>query len=172
MLLYRGYGRRAKGDGRLYFETRLNIRKKIIFRKYYFRKEKGIILYIPLYEEETEKEVRKRLKENEFPYEVWKEERVEVGGMEVLGIDLRQDIELALEVFYWVMDIVFLREEVENIFIYFKNIAELREEYDFDIEKEERDEEIRKRLEVPVSWAANLGNILGTVVRKILFLGK
>ncbi len=158
ILLYRGYAIRGKGDGRLFFESELNHDKKLIVRKYNFRNEIGLIIYIPLYSNTIEKRINKYLKDNQFHNAVWKETRNK-SNKDVIGLDIKQDTFTGVDIFFDLINIVFGKEE--NFRLYFKYTDDLNKHYDFDLKKEERDELIRSKLNIPVSWGTNLGYKLG-----------
>lgn len=163
ILLYRGYTLRGKGDGRIYFETRLNTKTKIILRKYNFRNEFGVIIYVPLYFDKLEEKINLYLKSIEFKNDVWKETRQEVEE-EVIGINIDQDMGLGVKIFLEIVDYVFNKEEKEKLNMFFKNTGELNKYYDFDLNEVEVYENIRRKLDRPVSWSANLGYIIGKII--------
>lgn len=163
ILLYRGYALRGKGDGRIYFETRLNTKKKIILRKYNFRNQLGVIMYVPLYFDQLEEKINLYLKNIKFKNKVWKETRQEVEE-EVIGIDIKQDMSLGVKIFLEIVDYVFNKEEKENLNMFFKNTGELNKYYDFGLNEEEVYENVRRKLDRPVSWSANLGYIIGKII--------
>ena len=163
VLLYRGYAIRGKGDGRLYFENLSNNPRKIIVRKYNFRNELGLIMYIPLYFKQLEISIKKFLKSINFKNKVWKEHRQEV-DKEVLAIDLLQNANLGVEILKGISELVFEERELKNLIVFFKNTGDIEEYYDFDLNEEEQNVYIRKKLDIPVKWSANLGYKLGRMI--------
>jgi len=160
ILLYRGYAIRGKGDGRIYFENFSKKTRKIIVRKYNFRNEIGLIIYVPLYSKQLEKKIDRHLKGIGFKNKVWKETRQEVEE-EVLGLDIKQDTSLGVDLFKKVAEYVFDDIEQKNLRVYFKNTGDIEEYYDFDLNKEEPNVYIREKLDAPVKWSTNLGYKLG-----------
>jgi hypothetical protein len=158
MLLLRGYYAADNTiSGRFIVESMREKGRKIVLKKYYFWERYGLEMYIPMISEDIFEKIKRFLKEEQIEFDVWREWRKEYAG-EVVGIDIRDDIEGGLILLEYAINIV-LREENENrkLKVYFREISPFRKGYICDLEDYENDEEKRKELEKPVE-------ILGWVV--------
>jgi len=164
LLYYRGYTRYGKGDGRLYIETRIDDKRKIIVRKHNFRNKKGLILYIPLYDKDSEDSIMERLKCLDFGGKIWKEKRMEVEGTEILGLDIGRDSLLGAKIIKECGVVVFSDIQRKNIVLYYKNVSDLDDTYDIKIEDTGEDEETKKKLDVAVRWSRKTGEIMGKII--------
>jgi hypothetical protein len=164
LLYYRGYTRYRKGDGRLYIETKVDDRRKIIIRKHNFRNHKGLIMYVPLYDKDTEKRLKEILGELNYEGSVWKEERAEVSGMEVLGFDMCNDIPLCARLIKESGNIIFSEAQKKKLILYYKNVSDLDNEFDVRIEDTGEDEETKRKIDVAVRWSRKVGETIGKII--------
>ena len=152
LLFIRGYTRRGKGDGRFIVESMDRKGRKLIVRKYNFRNEIGMCLYIPEYKEGIEERVRTFLKENKIEEKVWREWRKEIDSR-VVGVDMGDNFENGIKILRFAIDLILMDEvDKRRLKVYFKNIAQAREHYDFFIEQFEKDEQNMKKINRATNW--------------------
>ena len=156
LLFIRGYVRYGDYNGRMYIESMDRKGRKIIVRKYDFRNEYGMCIYIPEYEKNIEEKVKNYLQENEIEEEVWREWRREI-DMKVVGVDLGDDIDTGLKIVEYAINLI-LKDENEKgrLKVYFKYIAQAEEHYDFFIEQFEKDAEKIKSIDRPTNWMGRI----------------
>jgi len=152
LLYIRGYVNRGKHDGRMYVESMGKDRRKLIIRKYDFRNEMGMCMYIPKYEEGIEKKIRSFLKKNGIDEEVWEEWRLEIDG-KVVGVDLGDNFEKGSRIIESAINIILKEENLKGrLKVYFKYIAQAEEHYDFLIENFESDPNRIQSIDRPTNW--------------------
>ena len=159
-LLLRGY--HSSGSvisGRFIIESMLEKGKKIVLKKYYFWERYGLEMYIPLINDSVRDKIEEFVKREGMGFDVWKELRREFDG-EVVGIDIRDDIEKGLRILEFTIELVLKKEnEVGKLKMFFRELTPYREFYSFDIEKYEKDNEKIKKIEKSVMIADYIARI-------------
>ena len=163
MLLIRGYVKYGKRNGRMYIESMMRKGRKIIVRKYDFRNEIGMCVYVPEYEKEMERKIRNFLIENKIEKEIWREWRKEF-DKKVLGVDIGSDIDKGVRILKYITETIFKEEKkLGRLKVYFRYMAQSDEYYDFPIEKFERDPEKIKQMKRYTNW---MGLLFGWMAEK------